>query len=227
MPQALILSGSGRYADPWHRFDETSAVLATLAKQSGWQPTIIHDIDPALADGLDGIDLLIVNAGDPWRNPDVRPDPTSEAFDQGRANLDQALGRGMSVLSMHCGAASLRDYPQYRQALGGEWRPGLSWHPARADLHIRPLHDQISEGLCDFTVNDERYTDLVIDRDVEPLLTATGDEDEVIIAWANTLGAARVIYDSLGHDTGSYDSCGHKSFLRRALSWLSPRDDVS
>jgi type 1 glutamine amidotransferase len=228
MPTALILSGSGRYADPWHHFADTSARLADLATHLGWQVQVAPEVDAALADGLDQTDLLIVNTGDSWRQADEaeahQPTPGDpELIERARANLAAAFQRGIAVLGLHSAASSLRDYPQFRRALAGEWVPGTSWHPPVGQLQVRPLHDQIVEGLCDFTVTDERYTDLVIDKAAEPLADANGDERRQVVAWAHQYGASRVIYDALGHDTRSYDSRGHKSFLRRALSWLAPR----
>ncbi len=227
MPKAVILSGAGRYADPWHPFSKTSALLAGLAQASGWQTVITTDTDQRLADGLDDFDLVSVNTGDPWRHLDDtatnQPDPALISLAQ--ANLAAAFDRGIDVLGMHTAASSLLDYPQFRQALGGEWVLGRSWHPAMSTFEVRPLHDDIAEGLCDFKVFDERYTDLAMDDDIEPLMEAQSseDEDDVIIAWAHQYGESRVVYDALGHDTRSYDSCGHKSFLKRVLSWLLPQ----
>lgn len=223
MPSALILSGAGRYADPWHQFAQTSPLLQALAQDSGWHTVITEDIDAALADGLDGVDLIIVNAGDPWGDTTQKCDP--DLIQAGADNLAIAFDRGISLLGIHCAASSLRDYPQYRQALGGEWVPGRSWHPLFGDFHVRPLHDSIVEGLSDFTLSDERYTDLLIDPDVEPLATTSDENGEYVLAWAHTYGSARVIYDALGHDARSYESCGHKSFLRRAMCWLLPQPE--
>ncbi len=228
MPQAVILSGAGRYADPWHPFSQTSPLLAELAQASGWQPVITTEIDQRLADGLADFDLIIVNAGDPWSNLGQTEDhPADPALiEAGRASLAAAFARGIDVLGVHTAAASLLDYPQFRQALGGAWVPGRSWHPAMSHLEVRPLHDQIVEGLCDFRVFDERYTDLEVDEAVEPLMEVQSGpgEDDVVVAWAHHYGGSRVVYDALGHDTRSYDSCGHKSFLKRVLSWLLPQD---
>lgn len=226
MPTAIILSGAGRYADPWHPFSHTSDRLADLANASGWKTTIADDIDQRLATGLDGIDLLIVNAGDPWRPgaDAAEPEPGDpELIAQARISLTAAFVRGVSVLGIHTAAASLRDYPEFRQALGGEWIPGTSWHPPFGPVRIRPLHDQIVEGCCDFTVQDERYTDLTIDPSVEPLAGTVNGESHVLV-WAHQHGPSRIVYDALGHDLRSYDSSGHRSLLRRALSWLEPRE---
>jgi type 1 glutamine amidotransferase len=228
MPCALILSGSGRYADPWHPFADTSARLADLAAHAGWQVEVAPDVDAALADGLGQADLLIVNTGDSWREADEaeahHPTPGDpELVERARAGLAAAFQRGIAVLGLHCAASSLRDYPQFRRALAGEWVPGTSWHPPIGQFQVRPLHGEIVEGLSDFTLIDECYTDLTIDKGVEPLADASGSERRQVVAWAHQYGASRVIYDALGHDTRSYDSRGHKSFLRRALSWLAPR----
>lgn len=219
MPQAIILSGTGRYSDPWHPFAQTTPLLHTLAHDSGWEVDTAGDIDSFLASDFTEVDLLIVNAGTSADTPAEDPG----VIERGRANLAGALERGISVLALHCAANSLRDYPEFRQALGGEWVPGHSWHPELAEIHVRCLHDEIVEGLSDFHVTDERYTDLVIDKDVEPLASTHDDERRYVLAWANQWGTSRLIYDALGHDTRSYDSQGHRCFLRRALSWLLPR----
>ncbi|MCL2482953.1 MAG: ThuA domain-containing protein [Propionibacteriaceae bacterium] len=219
MPAAIILSGAGRYADPWHQYGDTSAELLTLAHDDGWDVTIAEDIDRTLADGLDGIDLLIVNAGDSDQEPAEDP----SLIERGRAQLAIAFERGISVLAIHNAASSLRDYPQFRSALGGQWVTGHSWHPPIFEIHVRLEHDVIVEGLGDFTVADERYTDLLTDKDIEPLASTRDKNREYILAWAHQYGTARVIYSSLGHNTASYASRGHKAFLLRALTWLLPR----
>ncbi|MDR0284403.1 MAG: ThuA domain-containing protein [Propionibacteriaceae bacterium] len=219
MPVAVILSGAGRYADPWHPFPATSRRLQALAAENGYDVTITEDIDETLAQGLAGVDLLIVNAGDPARAECDTPDPA--LLDRARAGLATAVARGMSLLGLHAAASTLRDYPDYRALLGGEWVVGQSWHPPQGEFHVRPLHDAIVEGLGDFTVIDERYTGLTIDRGVEPLAASTGEHH--VLAWANQVGPGRAVYSALGHDERSYDSAGHRALLRRALSWLFPR----
>ncbi|MDR2895670.1 MAG: ThuA domain-containing protein [Propionibacteriaceae bacterium] len=231
MPQAMLISGGGRYADPWHDFNTTSRLLADLAREVGWDVTVVAErIDQALSSQLEGVDLLIVNTGDSWLN---RDDATGEQYHPsacrpGRQALAAALERGMSVLAMHASAASLRDYPQFRQALGGQWLAGHSWHPDFGRFPVRVLGDDIVEGLCDFKVWDERYTNLMIDADVEPLLGGSDDQDDdLTLAWAHQYGRSRVVYDALGHDARSFDSKGHRSFLRRILNWLYPADTES
>lgn len=224
MSKALVLSGAGRYADPWHSYHETTARILPLAHDAGWTTEVREDIDEALAEGLDQWDLLIVNASDSWHELDEAfPPPPKETIDQGRANLAHAFERGISVLAIHSSASTLRDYPQFRTALGGEWTPGKSWHPSIGDVHVRTMHSEIVEGLGDFTVLDERYTALTQDPGIEPLACCSSDNRTHLLVWANQYGTSRVIYSALGHDVRSYDSRGHRSLLRRGLSWLLPR----
>ncbi len=61
--RAVIASGSGRYADPWHPFPETSPLLAETPRGAGFAVEIDEDVDGAMA-RLAGVGLLVVNAGD-------------------------------------------------------------------------------------------------------------------------------------------------------------------
>ena len=257
MPTALILSGAGRYADPWHPFPETSARLAALAQESGWRTVITEDIDQQLASGLDEYDLLIVNAGDPWMVTPPAPQTTSadpptglqcvllphdeakprteslqwagaglvpdqEMISRGRVNLSAALARGIAVLGVHTAAASLRDYPEFRQVLGGEWVRERSWHPDFGELTIHPQPHPFTTHCPEFTTQDERYTDLDIDEHVKPLATTNDDDRTHLLTWTTPHPTSRIIYHGLGHDQRTYDSLGHQRFLRQLMAHLLP-----
>ena len=228
MPTALILSGAGRYADPWHPFPETSARLAALAQESGWRTVITEDVDQQLATGLDEFEMLVVNAGDPWMADGTGGGPTGpQLIEQGRANLSAALARGIAVLGVHTAAASLRDYPEFRQVLGGEWVRDRSWHPPFGELRVTPQPHPITTDCREFTTQDERYTDLDIDQQVEPLATTNGDDRTHLLTWAAPHPTSRIIYHALGHDHRTYDSPGHQRFLRHLLTRLLPAYPMS
>ncbi len=48
--RVLVLSGSGRLADPWHPFAATSAAIAQVAEEAGFAATIVQDPIARLAD---------------------------------------------------------------------------------------------------------------------------------------------------------------------------------
>lgn len=207
--RTVILSGAGRYADPWHPFAETSARLAAILQEIGHDVTVRQDVDAAMASLADA-DLVVVNAGDPWRGGERGVDAAAIAA------FDAALDRGVGVLAMHCAVASLRDYPRWAGAIGAVWLPTLSFHPPFGRVVV-----DARDGVP-FTVEDERYC----------ALQATGDRDVVAwhegdaghrepTAWRRTVGPSRVAVDVLGHDARSYDAPGHAALVADLAAWAT------
>ncbi|MCD2443382.1 hypothetical protein LQ757_13955 [Agromyces sp. SYSU K20354] len=52
--RAVVLPGSGRYADPWHPFAETSASLAAIVAGAGYRV----EVRDGLPTGLAALDWL-------------------------------------------------------------------------------------------------------------------------------------------------------------------------
>lgn len=223
-PRAVIASGAGRYADPWHPYAATSTRLADILRGDGWHVEVIDDPDCALA-SLEGAQLLVVNAGDPWRGDNTTRgiDPAAES------GLDAALDRGIGVIATHSALSSLRDYPSWRAAIGGEWEEGRSWHPEIGDATVRVVDPERSLVGEDFTIFDERYTDLVVDSGVSVL--AVHDLDGVAhpVVWTNeTRPGTRIVrsvVSALGHDARAYDSAGLRALLARAARWAGGVED--
>ncbi|HEX5859309.1 MAG TPA: ThuA domain-containing protein, partial [Microbacterium sp.] len=159
MPHAVVAAGTGRYSDPWHPFLSTSRLIAGALEADGWTVALDDDLDHALA-SLDGADLLVVNAGDPWRNGETG----HGAPEASTAGLRSALDRGIGVLAVHNAVSTLRDYPDWRAAIGGEWIEGRSFHPEISEATVRvvarhPITGAATAG-ASFALFDERYTDL-------------------------------------------------------------------
>jgi uncharacterized protein len=214
--RAVVLSGSSRYADPWHRFEQTSARLVEILTGAGIRAEVASDVDARLAH-LGSPDLLVVNAGDPWRSGDHPRGAPATA----RESLASALDRGIGVLAVHAAIASLRDYDVWRAAVGGDWIVGSSGHPpiGPADVTIEAVAHPITAGLADFTLIDERYTGLAVDPHVVGLASHSHAGGAFSLLWARELGRSRIVYDALGHDIRSYDSPTHRELIRRAALW--------
>jgi hypothetical protein len=52
MPRSLVLSGGGRYADPWHPFAKTSARLADVLWSLGHRVEVTDFVADRVADTL-------------------------------------------------------------------------------------------------------------------------------------------------------------------------------
>ncbi|MFK4837739.1 ThuA domain-containing protein [Microbacterium sp. ZW T2_14] len=219
-PRATVATGTGRYADPWHPFPETSARIAAALSDDGWDVTIDDDVDHALAH-LDGVDLLVVNAGDPWRHGDVElehfADPAADA------GLTAAIARGIGILAVHASLSTLRDHPAWREAIGGEWEPGRSWHPPIADAHVRVVDADhpVTDGMPGIDVFDERYSDLAIDDGAQVLAEHDVDGTAHAAVWVREQ-PTRAVVSSLGHDARAYDSPELVRLIQRAARWAAP-----
>jgi type 1 glutamine amidotransferase len=246
--RAVIATGTGRYADPWHRFEETSSALVSVLSEAGFEVTIDLDVDHALR-SLDGVDLVVVNAGDPWRDPHsggetitARDGAVATVSPESIDGLARALQRGIGVLAMHSAVSSLRDYPDWAPAIGAIWVPGASFHPPIGDAEVRgtrltrPETPESSAGAGDadfvvegFVVLDERYCGLqrvgrstVVAEHYGP--GDGGDDIHQPAVWIRESGRARIAVDVLGHDARSYDSAGHRRVLRQLARWAVRSD---
>jgi hypothetical protein len=214
--RAVIVSGAGRYADPWHPFAETSARLAALLGEAGVTAEIDEDVDVRLADP-GKVELLVVNIGNPGETG-----PADEAV---RRGLLGHLGRGGALLAVHASATSLPGVPEWEAVLGGLWVRGTTHHPpyGRARVRVCDEAHPVTAGLGDFELDDERYTAMRVDAGVRVLADheLETDRSRHPLVWAHGYGPARVVYDALGHDAASYDSTEHCEIVRRAARWLT------
>jgi hypothetical protein len=223
--RAVILSGTGLTADPWHPYAETSAELAGLAREAGFEVEIVLGPIEGLAILADDVRVVIVNAGDPdGPQPEDAPEaipPADELLTRAVDAFDAALDRGIGILAVHSAASTLRELPAYGDALGARWIAGRSWHPPIGEARVHLVgHHQIREGLDDFTVLDERYTGMPLTGVIEPIAEHEEDGIRHPLVWARELGRSRLVYSALGHDPRSYESPEHRELLRQALRWL-------
>ena len=211
-PVAVIVSGSGRWADPWHSFATTSARLAQILRTADFEVRVEQDVDAQLSD-LSGIDLLVLNLGRP-----EQPHPADEAV---RRGLLAHVGHGRPVLALHVSATSLPRVHEWESIMGGAWVPGSTYHPDYGSSRVQTVPGStLTDGLKDFIVADELYTDLRVHPRVQVLARHLlgGREHPLVWVWAGA--GAPVVYDALGHDIASYDSSTHCELLSRAARWL-------
>jgi type 1 glutamine amidotransferase len=213
--RTLIVSGGGRYADPWHPFPETSQEIAALLSDEGHQVTIAADPDSAfesLVNKSQRPDLLVVNIGNPEGGV-----PTSGAA----GGLRTYLNAGHPLLALHSSATAFSAWPDWERMLGGRWVRGTSMHPDQSlcRVHLSPHDHPIIQGQSDFQVFDERYSFLRT-QEITPLAHHIYDGNQHSLLWIHRFGSAKVVYDALGHDARSYRSSGHRSLLRRSVAWL-------
>jgi type 1 glutamine amidotransferase len=215
MPRdTVIFTGQGDdHTDPWHDLPATSAALAHLLGPMTTVTAVDH-----LAAAIDGAGLFVVNAT-AYRVETVPGDATFVAAVQG------FLARGGGLLAMHSATVAFPGQPAWRATLGAAWEHGRTFHPPLGPSKVSrtTVAHPIADGLGDFEVVDERYTDLDVVAGVTPLFTHEEAGVSHPLVWAREVGGGRVVYDALGHDPRSYASGGHAELVRRAAEWLRLR----
>lgn len=220
-PRALILTGAGRYADPWHDFAETSARIAAVLTEMGIAATIVATSSEALERepiGAAAPDVVVVNAG--GGHPAIADDRADGAT--GLPTLTALLDPRVPLLAIHAAANTFADILAYRARMGGHWDPAASFHPERGPGVLRAASNHPALGGLRRVIidDDERYAGLVIDADVTPLLEHDAEGAVHIAAWARQDSRGRVVYDGLGHHGASYDAPDRAALLRREVEWL-------
>ncbi|NWJ72633.1 ThuA domain-containing protein [Pseudonocardia sp. ICBG1122] len=227
---AVVLSGGLT-----HDFPATTACLHEILEAAGYTVEVhtgVSGVDSALA-ALPGAALLVVNAlrwtmccdGTPDRYRALAPVEAASPSPRARDALGRHLATGGGVLGMHTAALCFDDWPGWSEALGGRWEWGHSHHPPLGPgIRVRvgsghPLVD----GVDDFTIVDEVYSDLRLGPYVSGLAVADtpGTHDPQPLLWAREHGGGRVVYDALGHHPASYAVAGHREIVTRAVRWTT------
>lgn len=219
MSKALVLSGRGRYEDPWHEFAGTSHLLALELSRLGIAAQVRSTFPTAAAD-LANFDLLVVNSGA------GRVDPLYDGADEEWKDFHAAINRhtagGKPVLAVHQSANTFVDNPLWFTALGGRWEPEVSMHPEQGEAVFQTVagHPITADLPPTLHTVDERYSYLATSGPVVPLITHEHDGDRHVAAWVHQEPPYRVVYDAMGHDLPAFENADRLALLRAELTWL-------
>lgn len=224
----VILSGTGRYSDPWHPFAATSGAIADIVAAMGLDVAVRGTGSPESLTA-DDARLVVVNTGKGDEPPS--PDPAwTEAF----SALGSWIESGGRILAVHTASATFPDWPAWAAIVGGRWIEGRSSHP-RFSAAVFTAADgaddhPVLEGLPDaggldpdlagrpmVLALDERYSGLDVAPGSVPLLAHELAGQPEVMAWAV---GRRVLYDGLGHDERSYRSTTRRRLLENEVRWL-------
>lgn len=222
-PRALILSGHGRYQDPWHDHAGVSHELAKYLDALGVKATVRAMLQ-GCTEGIDEYDLVIVNGG--WGRVDPNFDGTHEDWLPDHERFYQYAKAGKAILVYHQGINSFTDSPYWEEIVGGKWVRGTTYHPkiSDANFHIVEGAHPITAGFTELNTYDERYTKLVVAPTVTGLVTHREIDQDWTVVWVNEHGGVKVVYDALGHLPSAIAHPHRRELLRREFSWLLGRE---
>ena len=219
--QNLILVGG-----IFHDFRASAEALATVLAPLGIESRIEADLDASIASLADNpVDLLTVNAlrwemiggkYDPYREAEAYSPPHKT-----RLAIEAHLRAGGALLGLHTASICFSDWPEWGSLLGGHWVWGTSFHPQPETVTVVPDENNALGALPTFAVHDELYTNLFIEPGAQVLAhghSAAMPRPQPIV-WSHKVGAGRVVYDALGHDSQSLCHPSHAQLLRETVKW--------
>ncbi|HEV7742022.1 MAG TPA: ThuA domain-containing protein [Pseudolysinimonas sp.] len=212
MRTALVFSGGGDYADPWHPYAESSEQLAELVRSWGVDVEVTDRVAPTIDALADRPGLFVINAG---AGPDPHPGDAELA-----AAAISYVEDGGTLLVVHLSTGLFPGDDAWEELIGGRWIWDESGHPDHGTFTVQIGADELVSGLGDFAIADESYARLRLHDGVRVLAWHSHDPDGARhpLLWLRPRGPGMVVVDLLGHDGASFGNAGHRVLLERALN---------
>ncbi len=160
-------------------------------------------------------------------------DMHQEISPEQKSAFRQMTNRGMGLVFLHHSLAGYQAWPDFEKIIGGKYlleaesRGGVM-APAslyRHDVEVRvriadPRH-AVTQGLEEFTLQDEIYGGYLTQPGIHPLINTDHAESTPIIGWTNQYGKAKIVYLQPGHDHHAFEHPSYRQLVRQAIEWAS------
>lgn len=213
--QALLITGDDVPAHPWHEMAE--ATREALVESGRVEVRISEDPlileSQAALDRYDVVMMLMYN----------RHLPT--ITDQAKENLLNFVRGGKGFYVQHLASASFAEWEEYGRLCGRYWVMGQSGHGPRKVFTAQIEDDThpITEGMEDFTQDDELYAGLKGDAEIHVLVTAESTWSEQVepLVFVHTYGEGRVVHNAFGHDGRALRNPPVARIIARGVEWAA------
>ncbi len=174
-------------------------------------PTILEDAKRL--SGVAVVFLLMANVQTPTLS------------DAGKANLLAFVQAGGGFVAQHYASASFKEWPEFRALCGRVWVAKTSGHGPRSTFPVK-IADRthpITQGLSDFTADDELYSKLQGDAPIQVLVTADSDWSKQTepLAFILSYGQGRVFQHEFGHDVQALSIPAVRTLIARGTAWAA------
>jgi len=212
--RVLIVTGNDY---PGHKWKETAPVLAeALRADPRLTVNVAEDPNVLASPDLARYDTIVLH----WMNWET-PDPGPEA----RANLERCVHRGAGLVLVHFACGAFQGWDQFVHLAGRVYDPELRPHDPRGpfEVQIADHTHPITEGLSDFSTDDELYTCLAGTPPIHILATAQSkvDQKDYPIAFVLQYGQGRIFHCVLGHDVKAIANPPVAELFRRGTAWTA------
>lgn len=144
------------------------------------------------------------------------------------------LKKGKSMIFLHHAIVSYQRWPEFIKIVGGQYHtdPVIVngdtlkadyQHDVRMPIKVENKDHPITNGISDFEIFDEVYSNVEILPGVKPLLRCTHPKSMRYVAWTNSYGNSEVVYIQLGHGRSGYNNPNFQKLIRQAIEWSAAR----
>ena len=137
----------------------------------------------------------------------------------------------MPLLVLHHALCTSQDWEGYADMVGGKYfMPDFTEDSSRHSDYAHDLNlmvrisgedHPVTEGVRDFRIVDEGYSNIWVKRGVTPLLECDHPESSPVMGWVHRHQNSPVVYLMLGHDKQAYGNPGFETLLDNSIHWLS------
>ncbi len=198
-----------------------------------------HDKFMEMWKSIDGIEVVHLAQADdseifetilPWEYDVIVLYNMSQKISEKRQNnLKQLLSQGIGLVAMHHNLAAYPDFVDYKNIIGGKFylkaegdQPQCTYkHGVDMKVRIADRNHPITQGMEDFTINDESYKNVWHAGDNHVLLTTDEPTSDNALAWVRSYGRGKVCTIALGHDGTAYANPGFRKFVAQAIQWVA------
>ena len=135
------------------------------------------------------------------------------------------------MLFLHHSICSFQDWDGFREIVGGKYiMPNFETdstlhsgfkHDIVLEMEVvDPLHP-VNDGISDFTIHDEGYSNIRINEGIHPLLSTNHPDCAPLVGWVNQAGNSTCVYMMMGHDKHAYENESFRHLVQNAIHWLS------
>ncbi len=150
---------------------------------------------------------------------------TPTLSDKGKENLLSFVKGGKGFVITHLASASFKEWPEFRALCGRVWVMGTSGHATRSVFSAKVVDkaSPITQGVSDFSQDDELYAKLQGDAPIHVLLQADSDWSKKTEPLAFTLeyGQGRVFHHTFGHDARALQTPEVKKLIVQGTAWAA------
>jgi type 1 glutamine amidotransferase len=213
MTRVLILSG------PNHGFDKCAPLIAEgLEGREDLAVDLVDDKAILASPELSSYDVLVHGSGFTYRERKSDGSVATLPYLTGaqEKGLFDFVRGGKGFVGIHGTAWWIGG--QAVDLVGGH----ANWHPPGLEFSVNvdaPDHP-ITQGIADFTVNDEIYMS-AWDPSIEILATATWADRKHPVAWTHSYGDGKVFFCALGHGPNTFEVGAVLKLLGNACVWAA------